>query len=125
MVEVEAEAEDDECSEEWKGAFHGVLAADFRGFYGVAVEFIADEAAEFEDHGVGDGVEDGGSGFAAGDDAGIVEEFELFGDVGLAGGEAVDDFGDGEFVRLEFLQDGEAGGFGKGAEQSGYPGELL
>jgi hypothetical protein len=86
---------------------------------GVAIEFVSDEFAEFEDRLFFDLVEDLGAAFFAKEEFGVVKDAELFGDIGLGGIEGVDEFVDGFGAGFEFLKDGEAGGFGEGAEDEG------
>jgi hypothetical protein len=79
----------------------------------------ADEFAELEDDGIGDGVEDGVAFTAASDEAGVEEDLEVFGDVGLVGIEGVDELGDGVFAGFQGLEDAESEGFAEGAEAAG------
>jgi hypothetical protein len=87
------------------------------GLYaGVAVEFVANEFAEFVNGGLFDLVKDLGAAFFTLEEFGVMKDAELLGDVGLRGVEGLDEFIYGFGPGLEFLEDGEAGGFGEGAE---------
>ncbi len=89
------------------------------------MEGVVDEAAEFEDEGASEGVEDALSFASAGEDAGMDEEAEVFGDVGLGGFGVGDDFVDAFGAKAEGLKDSEAGGIAEGFEESGDEEELI
>jgi hypothetical protein len=77
------------------------------------------EAAELEDDGVADGVEDGVPVASACDEAGVVEQLKVLGDVGLGGVERVDQFIDGVLALLKLLKNAETEGLAEGTEAAG------
>lgn len=48
-----------------------------------------------------------------------MQHFQLFGDIGLGGGEGIDEFSYGFGSPFQFLKEGQAGGFGEDAEEVG------
>lgn len=86
------------------------------GLFGFAA---ADEVAELEDNRGADRVEHRVAIAAAGDEAGVVEELQVPGDVGLIAVEGFDEFADGVFAFLELLQDAESERFAEDAETAG------
>lgn len=78
----------------------------------------ANEIAESEDHGVADGVEDRGAVAAAADEAGVMQDSEVLGDVGLVALQLLDEFADGHLAAREEMKDAEADGLAEGAKSS-------
>jgi hypothetical protein len=76
----------------------------------------ANEIAQFEKVGVGNGIEDAVATAAASDEAAIVESLEVLGDIGLIAAESSGDIADGAFAVFEELKDAEAVGFAEEAE---------
>ena len=90
---------------------------DARLLVGLVAEAIADDVAEKRDGVVGDGVVGRCTRLAAADDARIVEDAEVFGDVGLAGAEGLDDIADVHLTALEEeAEDAEARRIAEDAE---------
>lgn len=85
----------------------------------VFVEAFAGELAHFVNGVFGDFVEHLEAFAFAGEEAGLMEKFEVFGDVGLGGAEVGDEFSHTESATSQFLQDGEPGGIGKGGKNPG------
>jgi len=81
---------------------------------------VADEAAELEDDRVADGVEDRVAFAAAGDEAGVVEQLKVLGDIGLGGLKRIDELVDRVFALLELVKNSEAEGFAEDAEAAGH-----
>jgi hypothetical protein len=74
---------------------------------------------ELEDYWVAYRVEHRVAVAAAGDEASVVEQLEMLGDVGLVAVEGFDQFADGLFSDLKLLEDTQAEGLAEGAESPG------
>ena len=92
---------------------------DFGAGVVAAVDVVADEVAEGVDDIVVDRIEDLVAAFFAGEDAGVVENAELFGDIGLGGSKLVNEFIDAFGSGHEGLKNGQPGGFGEDTEEVG------
>ncbi len=79
----------------------------------------AGEFAEGHDGGGVHGVEDLVFAGFPGDEACVEEDVEVFGDVGLGGGEGIGKVGDAAGASDERLENGEAGGVREGFEEVG------
>jgi hypothetical protein len=62
---------------------------------------------------------------AAGDEAGLVQQLELFGDVSLARIEPIDYVLNAHFAGFQLLQDCQPGRFREGTEHAGHTLELI
>ena len=69
-----------------------------------ALEAPADGVAQFEDAGIGDGIEDTGTFAAPPDDACLGEGLEMAGGIGLAQAGGFDELGDVEFTGAQGLE---------------------
>lgn len=86
-------------------------------------EAAADEFAELEDRGVGDGVEDLEAFLAAREEAAVGEGLQVAGDVGLGAAGQVDEGVDGFLAVEERVEEAQAHGLGQQREAAGDEGE--